>query len=696
MDTKLKNNKLAKYILFFMIVGSLAVVLLQLQFHFKIRDNYLDINYNKEFYKSGLFDDYMKSTAMSLYSIGEGGNSEIYNGSVELLKEQKNIRYIVVNNSTNEVQSNTVHKSISDFKKSETGYYVEIEGENSNINMRINNEEFIYDESRNNIGFINSIRNAFSNYEKAEVVELKEETEEVKVLNSGISIYAVLPEVPKEIDYFRSVYLENEAMCNTKNDILVISIIALIILIVSIVISKRRGYKFINSDNRIYKTYDKMWLEFKVIFIVIPIIFDTILIERYNFYNGLSVITRISIVDIIASIGLKIVCITAIYMSIQNTKYVKLLKNSISYKVFKVIRKSIKITMIASRKIGLIKRIIILSFISIILMNIVIYFISILLGIYSYLMLTTTLIVGIVSGISFVIFTSYIVSKLGYLNEIMEGVNKIENGDINYKIEVKGNDSFTSLAESINNIGNGLDNAIEERMKSETMKSELITNVSHDLKTPLTSILNYVDLLKKEDVKQEHLNDYIAILDQKSKRLKVLIEDLFEAAKATSGTVELNIEKIQLNQLLTQSIAEMEGKIIEANLDMKVNFPEDKVYINADGKKIFRVFENLISNIVKYSLSNTRVYIDFCVKDDYADITFKNISAYELNFNDGEITERFKRGDSSRSEEGSGLGLSIAKGLVELQGGEFIIQTDGDLFKAIVKLKLSKEEDTVI
>ncbi|MGL5352778.1 MAG: sensor histidine kinase, partial [Clostridium sp.] len=296
--------------------------------------------------------------------------------------------------------------------------------------------------------------------------------------------------------------------------------------------------------------------------------------------------------------------------------------------------------------------------------------------------------VVVTGAISFIGFTIYLITKLGYLNEIMNGVNKIKAGELNYKIDIKGNNEFTVLAENINAIGSGLDNAIEERVKSERMKSELITNVSHDLKTPLTSILNYVDLLKQEEVKPEHLNDYITILDQKSKRLKVLIEDLFEAAKATSGTVELNIEKIQLNQLLTQSIAEMEGKINEANLDMKINFPENKIYINADGKKLFRVFENLISNIVKYSLGGTRVYIDLCSDDENAYVTFKNISAYELDFEDGEITERFKRGDASRSEEGSGLGLSIAKGLIEIQGGEFTIQSDGDLFKATVKLGL--------
>ena len=389
----------------------------------------------------------------------------------------------------------------------------------------------------------------------------------------------------------------------------------------------------------------------------------------------------------ISSIMLKTIYITMIYMLIQNIKDKIMIKNSFMYKILKYGTIYIKRIIIAIKQIGLVRKIVII-FIIIILINMGIFIIDTVCSINIEILAMMGIVVG---AISFIAFTVYIISKLSYLNEIMEGVNKIKDGDLNYKIEVKGNDEFTVLAENINDIGSGLDNSIEERLKSERMKSELITNVSHDLKTPLTSILNYVDLLKKEDVMPEHLNDYIEILDQKSKRLKVLIEDLFEAAKATSGTVELNIEKIQLNQLLTQSIAEMEGKITEANLDMKINFPENKIYINADGKKLFRVFENLISNIVKYSLNGTRVYIDLYSNEEYAYVTFKNISAYELNFEDGEITERFKRGDDSRSEEGSGLGLSIAKGLVEIQGGEFIIQTDGDLFKAIVKLGLSKD-----
>ena len=223
------------------------------------------------------------------------------------------------------------------------------------------------------------------------------------------------------------------------------------------------------------------------------------------------------------------------------------------------------------------------------------------------------------------------------------------------------------------------------------MKSELITNVSHDLKTPLTSIINYVELIKKEeDLQPEYLKDYVRVLDNKSKRLKVLIEDLFEASKASSGNIALNMEKIDLTQLMRQSIGEMEEKLSEANLDLKINVPEEKIYIRADGRRLYRVMENLFSNISKYSLPNTRVYIDITKDENSVKLTMKNISSYELNFDPGEIMERFKRADDSRNTEGSGLGLSIAKDLVKLQGGSFDIDIDGDLFKAIVQFNLYK------
>ena len=219
------------------------------------------------------------------------------------------------------------------------------------------------------------------------------------------------------------------------------------------------------------------------------------------------------------------------------------------------------------------------------------------------------------------------------------------------------------------------------------MKTELITNVSHDLKTPLTSIINYIDLLKRENIEPEEARDYVNVLDNKAQRLKVLIEDLFEASKAASGAMELNIEKIEIVQLLKQVLGENDERINENKLNLKVNIPEEKIYIKGDGKRLYRVFENLISNVVKYSLSNTRVYIDVTKEDDDVKIVMKNIAAYELNFDVNEITERFKRADEARTSEGSGLGLAIAKSIVELHGGKFDIEIDGDLFKSIILLK---------
>jgi signal transduction histidine kinase len=286
----------------------------------------------------------------------------------------------------------------------------------------------------------------------------------------------------------------------------------------------------------------------------------------------------------------------------------------------------------------------------------------------------------------FSLFTiAYSFRKLAMINKIIIGAERICSGDLNYSIEAKGKGNLARLANNINNMKAGLKNSIENEVKSDRLKTELITNVSHDLKTPLTSIINYVDLLKKDDISTEEMRDYIKVLDRKSQRLKVLIEDLFEASKAASGALELNIERVEVSSLLKQTLAEFEEKIKEAELDFRVSYPEEKLYTMADGKKLWRVFENLITNILKYSLNRTRVYILMFNEEGKIKISMKNISAYELEIDSEELVERFKRGDKSRNTEGSGLGLAIAKSLVELQKGVFNIEIDGDLFKVIME-----------
>ncbi len=295
------------------------------------------------------------------------------------------------------------------------------------------------------------------------------------------------------------------------------------------------------------------------------------------------------------------------------------------------------------------------------------------------------IVASIVAIIYIVLLIRYLFKKADYLNEILKATEEMSYGNLDYVIKENGESALDKIAHNINNMKDGYKKSLEEQVKSERLKTELITNVSHDLKTPLTSIINYIDLLKKEDLSKDEINGYISVLDRKSKRLKSLIEDLFEASKMSSGAVELNIEKINVTALLKQSIAEFEEKITKSSLELKFKYDNNKTYANLDGKKTWRVFENLINNIIKYSQPNTRVYIDLIETNTKIIITMKNISRYEMDFSADEIFERFKRGDKARNTDGSGLGLAIAKSISELQGGSLNIIIDGDLFKVIVE-----------
>ncbi|MED4583655.1 sensor histidine kinase [Brevibacillus choshinensis] len=281
----------------------------------------------------------------------------------------------------------------------------------------------------------------------------------------------------------------------------------------------------------------------------------------------------------------------------------------------------------------------------------------------------------------------YIFRRIGLINRVLLGASQMAAGDLHTTIVEKPRGKLGDLAHSLNNIKQGLQRSVESQMKSERLKSELITNVSHDLKTPLTSIISYVDLLKREDLTQEDIKSYVDVLERKTNRLKVLIDDLFEAAKTASGSVELNIEQVNVSALLNQAIAEFSDKIEESPLTFRVNIEQQKIYAPLDGKKTWRVFENLIGNALKYSMPHTRVHIDLYEQLDEVILTIKNVSAYEIDFAADELFERFKRGDQSRNTEGSGLGLAIAKSIVELQGGKLQIDIDGDYFKVIVTFR---------
>ena len=268
------------------------------------------------------------------------------------------------------------------------------------------------------------------------------------------------------------------------------------------------------------------------------------------------------------------------------------------------------------------------------------------------------------------------------LKEMYEGDNQTQL-DKNQFLPVF-NQSITYL----NDISNGLENAIQDRMKSERLKTELITNVSHDIKTPLTSIINYVDLIKQENIQNEKVKEYIEILDNKSQRLKKLIEDLVEASKVSTGNVKLNLEKINIVELINQAVGEFEDKFESKGLDIVINSNENEIFIFADSRYMYRIIENLFSNISKYALQNSRVYIDIQKVDDKVYIKMKNISKDKLNIPAEELMQRFVRGDKSRTTEGSGLGISIAQNLTEIQNGKFNLIIDGDLFKTELEFNI--------
>ena len=282
--------------------------------------------------------------------------------------------------------------------------------------------------------------------------------------------------------------------------------------------------------------------------------------------------------------------------------------------------------------------------------------------------------------------------------QIRLGVEKIRDGALSGKIDIEQlHGEEKSLAEAINNIGEGLLHAVDDSTKNERMKADLITNVSHDIKTPLTSIINYVNLIKLEKIDNERVQGYIKILDEKSQRLKQLTADLVEASKISSGNVKLDMQVIDLVELVYQTSGEFNEKFEQKELTIVTKLPKTAVLIRADGRQLYRVIENLYNNVAKYALEKTRVYVDIAYVEEKVVFSIKNVSERSLareNSNAGDLTERFIRGDSSRTTEGSGLGLSIAKSLTVLMGGVFDIKVDGDLFKASITFPQYVDENS--
>ena len=444
-----------------------------------------------------------------------------------------------------------------------------------------------------------------------------------------------------------------------------ILVLGAIISIALFYISRNSSYKM---ENKINEILSKIPFEIIIVIIISTIIIRNIFFNKY--YMGYFVSTYMDIIILFLAYAI----IQALIMNkgkLQSKLMCNIfIKDLIDKNNKKSLNKKIVRLFTASIAINFIVSLVIMEFF---------------LGMHAFLGIAFTTIIILSTALSLVYIYQILSEKFSYIDYISENITIIENGNLKHKLEVKGNDEISNLANSINNISNGLDIALANMVKSEKMKTELITNVSHDLKTPLTSIVNYVDILKNNDLDIDTMKDYILILDKKSQRLKTLVEDILEASKISSGDVELNLEKTDIKELLIQSIVELEDQIEESKLEFVIDTPEHQTFTNIDGKRIYRVFENLINNILKYSLQNTRVYIDMYVEEENVNITFKNISNHKLNIKPEELLERFRRGDVSRNTDGSGLGLSIAQNLVNLNGGDMKLDIDGDLFKVNLK-----------
>ncbi len=296
----------------------------------------------------------------------------------------------------------------------------------------------------------------------------------------------------------------------------------------------------------------------------------------------------------------------------------------------------------------------------------------------------------ILGGIDIVIFILLLNSAI-QRSRILSAVRELSEGNVTTDVDVTGmNSENRELGEAINSMKEGLSQALKSSIRNEKLKADLITNVSHDIKTPLTSIINYVGLLKSRDIEDEKAREYIEVLDQKSLRLKNLTEDLVEASKITSGNISIEPDRLDMAMMVSQMEGEVLERFEEASLTLVTSLPEEEAFIYADGRRLFRILDNIYGNVAKYAMPGTRVYADLNVTDRKVVFSLKNISAQALNINASELTERFIRGDLSRSTEGSGLGLSIAQSLTELMNGDFRVELDGDLFKVTLEFERLK------
>lgn len=587
-----------------------------------------------------LIDSYQYNSGYSYYTIdNDGKKMKVYYENYA-----DNFIYLIINNKNNEIYSNveydishTTLQSLKDEIFSNEHYWIY---ENGKVNTTIDK---INDQNIKQISFYENIK------------------------NNDYTVYTALrDDYPYYDDYLGDYVLFSFIRHQYKNAIFNIPILIIILVILAVIILIGIG-KTRNKEEIHLTWFDKLPIEISTgILLLFTFIFCGL-----TFGIGTNIAAIISIVSIVLGlIGIYIAVILLLETIVKRLKTHTFIKTTIAYWIYKK-TKLIFNNMKISFRIGIL-------FVGFVIGNWIIFVIFENESFVAFILLMT------LYALSFI----YVLKRAVWQEKINNAIEQIYKGNTNVRlneIELKGD--LKKVARQVNDIAGGLSNAMEEQLKSERLKTELITNVSHDIKTPLTSIINYVDLLKKEDITTEKAAEYLAILDNKSQRLKKLTEDLVEASKASSGNLKMNMEKLEVNELIKQVSAEFEDKFKAHRLEEIINFTGGPIYIKADSRYMYRVLENMYSNVSKYAMENSRIYTDIIEHGNNVIIQIKNISREKLNITADELMQRFVRGDISRNTEGSGLGLSIANSLTELQGGQFHIYLDGDLFKVTIGFK---------
>ncbi len=626
------------------VVTIVSVIFIESNQDFKEAENF----YETKWFAFEYFDDISRYTALLekidsntdiAYDVQEDVDIGNNKGRIYYLTEYSDIDFLFVNpeqsiavtNLEHTMNTDTIEEIKNQIKSSEVYWNIE----SGNVDTNINNL-------------------------KIENIKYRTQYKQIEDLNKNI--YTALSDTDSYYTHFveiKLVYDVAKELYKVSVPLIIISGIILIFGVISVIAGIGRSGK----NNKInLNWYDKVPLEIVTILYFLGILLNVAIVADLS-YSGILYSIIICIIDFILFYIFSIITLETI---VKRIKTKTLLKSTLIYFICHEIKKTY-----TNRKVTTKVILLFLAF-SIILFTLVA------------LAMDSAFFVLILIGYLFAVLWLLIQAAIKF-NKVREAVKSIYEGNTNIRLnetEMKG--VLKELTIYINDIAGGLSNAINQSLKSERLKTELITNVSHDIKTPLTSIINYVDLLKKEKMPNEKCTEYLMILENKSQRLKKLTEDLIEASKASSGNIKLNIERINVNELVKQISGEFEDRFKAKGLEEILTLPEEEIFINADGRYMYRVLENIYSNAAKYALENTRVYMDIIPKQKTVVIQMKNVSKEKLNISVDELMQRFVRGEASRNTEGSGLGLSIANSLTELQGGKFHIYLDGDLFKVTI------------